>query len=177
MFNDKEKAMQRLYFVIPTVESCRAIANELLLARIEEKHMHFLNKDDHVPHDLPQANLLQKSDFVPAVERGLTIGGGTGLFAGLLAFSFQTAGLEVGGFAILSICLAGGGIGAWISGMIGVDVPNTQLKPFIPAINAGNYLLIVDVKNQRAHEIEELITKMHPEASDHGVEASLPVFP
>ena len=169
--------MQRLYFVIPTIESCRTIVNELLLARIEERNMHVMDKDDHVPADLPQANLLQKSDFVPAVERGITIGGGTGLFAGILAFSFQSAGLEVGGFAILAICLAGGGIGAWIAGMIGVDVPNTHLKPFMPALNSGNLLLIVDVKRHRVHEIEEMIKNLHPEASDHGVEASLPVFP
>jgi len=169
--------MQRLYFVIPNIESCRKIVNELLLARVEERYMHVVDKDDHVPSDLPQANLLQKSDFVPAVERGITIGGGTGLFAAILAYSFQSAGLEIGGFAILAICLAGGGIGAWISGMIGVDVPNSQLEPFTPAINAGNLLLIVDVKKNRVKEIEEMIKNMHPEASDHGVEASLPVFP
>lgn len=169
--------MQRLYFVIPTVQSCRAIVNELLIARIGEKQMHVIAKDDQVPRDLPQANLLQTSDFVPAVERGITIGGGTGLFAGILAFSFQSAGLDVGGFAILSICLAGGGIGAWISGMIGVDVPNTQLKSFMPAINSGNLLLIVDVKPARVAEIEDMIKNLHPEAADHGVESSLPVFP
>lgn len=169
--------MQRLYFVIPGVESCRKIVNELLIARIDERHMHVVAKDDNVPPDLPQANLLQKSDFVPAVERGITIGGGTGLFAALLAYSFQSAGLEIGGFAILAICLAGGGIGAWIAGMIGVDVPNTQLKPFGPALDAGNLLLIIDVKKDRVNEIEMLIKNMHPEASDHGVEKSLPVFP
>ncbi len=134
-------------------------------------------KDNQVPRDLPQASLLQTSDFVPAVERGLTIGGGTGLFAGILAYSFQSAGLEVGGFAILAICLAGGGIGAWISGMIGVDVPNTQLEAFMPALNSGNLLLIVDVNRTRVKEIEEMIKNLHPEATDHGVEASLPVFP
>ena len=169
--------MQRLYFVIPNVKSCRTIVNELLLARVSEKQMHVMAKDDQVPRDLPQANLLQKSDFVPAVERGLTIGGGTGLFAGILAYSFQSAGLEIGGFAILAICLAGGGIGAWIAGMIGVDVPNTQLKPFMPALNSGNLLLIVDVQRTRVTEIEEMIKNLHPEATDHGVEASLPVFP
>lgn len=169
--------MQRLYFVIPTVQSCRTIVNELLLARIEERHMHVVAKDDSVPSDLPQANLLQKSDFVPAVERGITIGGGTGLFAGILAYSFQSAGLEVGGFAILAICLAGGGIGAWIAGMIGVDVPNTQLKAFMPSINSGSLLLIIDVKRNRVSEIEQMIKNLHPEAADHGVEASLPVFP
>ena len=169
--------MQRLYFVIPNIQSCRMIVNELLLARIDDKHMHVMGKDDNVPRDLPQANLLQTSDFVPAVERGLTIGGGTGLFAGILAYSFQSAGLEVGGFAILSICLAGGGIGAWISGMIGVDVPNSQLKAFTPALNAGNFLLIVDVKRDKVAEVEEMIKNLHPEAAEHGVEASLPVFP
>lgn len=169
--------MQRLYFVIPSAQSCRTIVNELLLARISDKQMHVMAKDDQVPRDLPQANLLQTSDFVPAVERGLTIGGGTGLFAGILAYSFQSAGLEIGGFAILAICLAGGGIGAWIAGMIGVDVPNTQLKPFMPALNSGNLLLIVDVKRTRVAEIEDMIKNLHPEAIDHGVEASLPVFP
>ncbi len=169
--------MQRLYFVIPNIHSCRKIVNELLLARIDNKHMHVMAKDNQVPSDLPQASLLQTSDFVPAVERGLTIGGGTGLFAGILAYSFQSAGLEVGGFAILAICLAGGGIGAWISGMIGVDVPNTQLEAFMPALNSGNLLLIVDVNRTRVKEIEEMIKNLHPEATDHGVEASLPVFP
>ena len=169
--------MQRLYFVLPSVHSCRTIVNELLLARIEEKNMHVMAKDNQVPRDLPQANLLQTSDFVPALERGLTIGGGTGLFAGLLAYSFQSAGLEIGGFAILAICLAGGGIGAWIAGMIGVDVPNTQLTAFRPALNSGHLLLIVDVKRERVAEIEAMIKDLHPEAADHGVEASLPVFP
>lgn len=169
--------MQRLYFVIPNVQSCRMIVNELLLARIDDKHIHVMAKDGQVPRDLPQANLLQTSDFVPAVERGLTIGGATGLFAAILAYSFQSAGLEIGGFAILAICLAGGGIGAWISGMIGVDVPNSQLESFRPALDAGNLLLIVDVKKEKVSEIEEMIKNLHPEAADHGVEASLPIFP
>ena len=61
--------------------------------------------------------------------------------------------------------------------MIGVDVPNTQLEAFMPALNSGNLLLIVDVNRTRVKEIEEMIKNLHPEATDHGVEASLPVFP
>ena len=169
--------MQRLYFISPTVDSCRKMVDELLLARIEERSMHVVAKDGNVPRDLPQASLLQTSDFVPAIERGITIGGGTGLFAGILAYSFQSAGVEVGGLLILAICLAGGGIGAWIAGMIGVDVPNTQLKSFDKELNKGSYLLIVDVPKNRVQEIEAMMNNTHPEARDAGVEKSLPVFP
>lgn len=32
---------RRLYFMLPNVPSARALLDELLLARIEEGHMHF----------------------------------------------------------------------------------------------------------------------------------------
>lgn len=169
--------MQRLYFIVPTVESCRTIVNELLLARIEERHIHVVAKDESRLKDLPKATLLQKSDFVPAIERGITIGGGTGLFAAILAYSFQSAGLELGGFAILAICLAGGGIGAWIAGMIGVDVPNTQLVQFQPELERGKLLLMIDVAKQRSAEIEKLVHDHHPEAGNGVVEPTMPAFP
>ena len=35
--------------------------------------------------DLPEANLLQKTDFIPAVEQGVAVDGATGLLAGLVA--------------------------------------------------------------------------------------------
>ncbi len=169
--------MQRLYFVVPTVESCRTIVNELLLARIEERHIHVVAKDESRLKNLPKATLLQKSDFVPAIERGITIGGGTGLFAAILAYSFQSAGLELGGFAILAICLAGGGIGAWIAGMIGVDVPNTQLVQFQPELERGKLLLMIDVAKQRSAEIEKLVHDHHPEAGNGIIEPTMPAFP
>lgn len=169
--------MQRLYFVIPNAQSCKHIVDELLLARIDIGHIHVVAEDDSKLADLPRANLFQKSDVVPAIERGITIGGGTGLFAGILAYSFQSAGLDVGGFAILAICLAGGGIGAWIAGMIGVDVPNSQLQKFYPALHEGNLLLMVDVTKSRAREIELMIQSHHPDAKESGVEQTLPVFP
>ena len=75
--------MRRLYFLLPEVESAKKIVDELLLARIEERHIHIAARDHHALSEahLPEANLLQESDFVPAVERGLAIGGATGVVA------------------------------------------------------------------------------------------------
>ena len=52
--------MRRLYFLIPGVDSAKKIVDELLLARIEERHIHIAAADHHAltEANLPEANLL-----------------------------------------------------------------------------------------------------------------------
>jgi len=171
--------MRRLYFLIPTIDSAKTIVDELLLARIEERHIHIAAKDHHALTEahLPEANLLQESDFVPAVERGLAIGGATGVLAGVAAVTIPGAALALGGGAILGIGLAGAGVGAWMSGMIGVSVPSSRLKEFESAIEEGNLLMMVDVPKARLEEITELVKSHHPEAHIEGTEPVIPAFP
>jgi hypothetical protein len=171
--------MRRLYFLVPTVESASHIVDELLLARVDERHIHIAAKDHHALEEanLPEANLLQESDFIPALERGLAVGGATGLLAGIVAVSFPPAGLLLGGGAILGMSLAGAGVGAWISSMIGADAPNSQLKEFVGAIEAGQFLMMIDVPKARVEAIVDLVKKHHPEAEIEGTEPTVPAFP
>ncbi len=171
--------MRRLYFLVPTIESASQIVNELLLARIEERHIHIAAKDHHALEEanLPEANLLQESDFIPALERGLTVGGATGLLAGIVAVTFPPAGLILGGGAILGMSLAGAGVGAWVSSMIGADAPNSQLKQFEKALEDGQLLFMIDVPKARVDEISELVKQHHPEAEIEGTEPTVPAFP
>ena len=46
---------RRLYFVHPNIEVARNVFNTLLLARIEERHMRFLARDNSELGDLPEA--------------------------------------------------------------------------------------------------------------------------
>ena len=171
--------MRRLYFLIPSVESAKTIVDELLLARIEQRHIHIAAADHHalLEANLPEANLLQESDFVPAVERGVAIGGATGILAGIAAVAIPGVGLALGGGAILGIGLAGAGVGAWMSGMIGISAPSTRLKEFEKAIEEGNLLMMVDVPKARVEEMTELVKKHHPEALIEGTEPVIPAFP
>lgn len=175
----EETHMRRLYFLIPTVDSATKIVDELLLARIEQRHIHIAAADHHalLEANLPEAGLLQESDFVPAVERGLAIGGATGILAGIAAVALPGVGLVLGGGAILGIGLAGAGLGAWASGMIGVSAPSTRLKEFESAISEGNLLMMVDVPKQQVEEVTELIRKHHPEVDVEGTEPVIPAFP
>ena len=171
--------MRRLYFLIPSIDSAKTIVDELLLARIEERHIHIAAADHHalVEAHLPEANLLQESDFVPAVERGLAIGGATGILAGIAAVTIPGAALALGGGAILGIGLAGAGAGAWISGMIGVSVPSSRLKEFESAIAEGKLLMMVDVPKSQVDSVTELVKSHHPEALVEGTEPVIPAFP
>jgi len=169
--------MRRLYFMLPDINTTNKVVDELLLKRIDEHHMHVIAREGTALGDLPEANLLQKSDFIPAVERGLSVGGVTGLLAGIAAISFPPAGLVLGGGAVLATSLAGAGFGAWISGMIGLDVHNTQIKQFEDAIQSGEILMMVDVAKSKVEEIEALVHSHYPQAQMGGTEPNIPAFP
>lgn len=169
--------MRRLYFLVPSVDSARKINDELVLARVEERHIHVIAKQGTPLEDLPEAHLAQRSDLIPALERGAAIGGMTGVVAGIIAVTFPPAGLVLGGGAILATGLAGVGVGALMSSMIGVDAPNSRIQKFQDAIDAGELLMMIDVPKDRIEEIDDLVKSHHPEAEIEGTEPTMPAFP
>jgi len=168
---------RRIYFLLPSVGSARQVVNELLLARIDDHHIHVMAREGTSLGDLPQANLLQRSDFIHGVEIGLSVGGATGIVAGLIAVAFPPQGIVLGGWTMLVMALAGALIGAWVAGMIGTDIPNSQLREFTTAVADGQILMMVDVPKSKVANVTEMIRKHHPEADMHGVEPTIPAFP
>ena len=61
--------MRRIYFLLPNVQSAKGIIDELLLKRIEWRHIHVLANPGVRLEDLPQATLAQRSDLLPALAR------------------------------------------------------------------------------------------------------------
>ena len=80
--------MRRLYFTLPDITTANTVVDELLLKRVDDHHIHVVAREGTPMGDLPEASLLQKSDFIPAVERGLAVGGITGILAGIAAVTF-----------------------------------------------------------------------------------------
>ena len=167
--------MRRLYFLLPDLEVTHKVIDELLLTHIEESHLHVLAAEGVELGDLPEATLLQKSDFIPAMERGVALGGATGLLGGLVALAMP--GFVIAGGAVLAMGLVGAGMGVWMGGMIGVDVDNSQVKQFKTAIEEGKVLVMVDVPKDRVEDVETLVKKHHPDAEFEGTEPHIPAFP
>ncbi|NOQ49476.1 MAG: DUF1269 domain-containing protein [Nitrosomonadaceae bacterium] len=169
--------MRRIYFLVPDVSTTKRIVDELLLARIDDRHIHVIAKSGTPMEDLPEANLFQKSDFIPAVERGLALGGSVGILAGLVAITLPASAPMLAGGVLLMATLSGAGIGAWAGGMIGVSVGNTRIKQFEDAIEAGQLLLLADVPKSRVEEIEERVQQHIPQVEIEGTEPTIPAFP
>ncbi len=169
---------RRLYFLLPDIHHAKGIVNELLLSRIDEKHIALIAREDVELDSLPEASFLQKSDFIPALERGALLGGATGLLAGLVAVSIPGMNAVLAGWVILTgTTIAGAGMGALASTLIAVDVPNRRLKEFQVAIEKGQVLMLVDVPFERVEEISKVIKKHHKEVNIEGVEPTIPPFP
>ena len=163
----------RMYLTLPDVASARKLADDLLLARIEDKRMHFLARRGTDLGELHQASYLQKTDTVNAAIKGLLIGAVMGILVGLLLV--YTMNLQL--VAVLIGAIVGAGLGAWVSSMIGLQMGNSSLKDFEKNIQDGKILLILDIPAGRYEEIRAIIARTHPEAADRGNEPTVPAFP
>jgi len=168
---------RRLYFVLPDVESAHRTANDLLLARIEDRHMHFLAKRDIDLGELHEANVLQKTDLLHGGGIGLMLGGIGGLVLGAVIVAWPPEGTQPQMVAVLIAAVLGAGLGAWMSSMAAAALPNSRLKQFEGDIEHGKVLAMVDVPYGRVEEIRALVMRHHPEAVSGGQESRLPAFP
>ena len=168
---------RRLYFVLPDLGSAIQTANDLLLARVEDRHMHFLAKRGMSLGQLHEADFFQKSDLRHSMQVGFILGGCLGFLVGIYIYLTPPEGANLQLVTILIATVVGALFGAWTSSMIGISTPNTALKRFEAEIGEGRVLLMVDVPKDRVEELQELVHRSHPEASDHGLEPTIPAFP
>ena len=168
---------RRLYFLLPDTTSAKQIVDDLLLARIEERHMHFMAKDGIPLDGLHEASILQKSDIVHGAESGLVVGGIAGVIAGMVVLAFPPTGTPLQLVTVLITAMLGAAFGVWVSSMIASSIPNSRLQSFEKAIADGKILLMVDVPAGRVEDVQGLLGKRHPEAAASGQEPTIPAFP
>lgn len=168
---------RRLYFMLPSVASAERTANDLLLARIEDRHMYFVARPGTSLGKLHEAGYAMRQDLLRGAEVGLVSGGLFGLVLGIVLYALQPVGIALQPGIVLIMAVVFAVLGAWSSSMIGIALPNSQLSQFEEEIEQGKVLLIVDVSRGREEEVRNLIGRTHPEANARGFEPAFPVFP
>ncbi len=167
---------KRIYWLLPDLGSARRTMNELLLARISERHIHFMADEGADLTGLHAANVLQTTDLVSAAQMGLVLGAGVGA-AGGVAMGLELAGIAEPGGIVIGMAAVGAMLGAWVASMVGSAAPSRRLRRFERAMAQGQYLLMVDVRRTRVDQIEALLEETHPEAHFEGLEPQVPAFP
>ena len=168
---------RRLYFLLPDINSAKVVHNELLLAKVEEKHQHIIARDGIDLKDLPEADLRQKTDIIHGLQMGMIIGGLTGAILSTIAVMLDmiVPGIEV--WSVTSLTVGGAFLGAFASTMIAVNVRNTRLTRFQEEVEKGQILYMVDVPYKRVEDIIQLVRGHHPEADIKGIDPQIPAFP
>ena len=168
---------RRLLYLMPDLPSARKIMDDLLLARIEEKHIHFPAKRGTSMEGLHEASMAQKSDLVHGAQMGLMLGAALGCaLGGIIAYTLESSDTwRI--ITVLGCVLLGALFGAWVASMVGSAVPNSRLTQFQQAIEEGKILLMVDVPETRVEEIRDRLRAIHPEAEDRGLDPHVPAFP
>ncbi len=167
----------RMYVTLPDVASARGLADDLLLARIEDRHMRFLARRGTDLGSLHEASYLHKTDAVHAAFVGLVLGGVMGALLGAVLVNYPPYGLSMEMGTMLVAAVVGALLGAWVATMVGLQVPNSRLKAFEADVADGKVLLLLDVPAGRFPEVREVIARRHPEAIDRGNEPTVPAFP
>jgi hypothetical protein len=168
---------RRLYFVIPDVSVARQVEDDLLLARIESRHMHFLAKRGTDLRDLPEAGFAQKSDLIHGMAIGLVAGAIAGALFGLYLFVDPVLGSGPAPAKVLAGAVGGALFGIWVAGMVGISTPNSVLKKFERTMAEGHILLMVDVRREQIDALRHMVLSRHAKVEDHGFEPTVPAFP
>jgi len=168
---------RRLYFVLPDVDSARRTAEDLLLARVEDRHMHFLARRGTDLGELREAGYLMKTDLLHGAGVGLGLGALGGVLLGAMILLFPIEGTRPHPGTLFITVLVGCLLGAWVASMVGSSVPNSRLRQFQQDIESGKLLMMVDVPFGAVERIRQVLLTRHPEAVPAGQVRPYPVFP
>src|SRR5258708_34333558 len=114
---------RRSYFLLPDVASATRAANDLLLARVEDRHMHFLARRGTDLGELHEAGYLFKTDLVRGAGIGLALGLLGGVVLGSVIVNYPPAGAQPCLGAALIATISGALLGLWLGSLAEIARP------------------------------------------------------
>ena len=168
---------RRLYFLLPDVASATRTANDLLLARVEDRRMHFLAKRGTDLGELHEASYLIKTDIRRGAAIGIAFGLLAGAILGALIVNYPPAGTQPPPWSLVIAMIVGAVLGLWMGSMAAAAVPNSRLQAFSDEIARGKVLMIVDVPYEQVNRIREVVAARHPEVVLSAQDTRYPAFP
>lgn len=164
---------RRIYFVIPDVKHARRVVKELEDAGVPTSHLHTLGNSHIDLTGLPVATEAQRTDRVWFWERFIWNGDLVIFFLAFLGLGIALAnGSLPGAVAAVVVMLASFLLGARFA----IKVPHAHLDEVKAALAHGELILLADVPKGRVREIEQLVSRHHPEVGVGGIGWSMPAL-
>lgn len=151
--------MKRLYYLSKNIDYVKAISDDLHQSGISDWNFHVVSRDDAglYTHHLHGSGPLQRTDFIHWALRGSLFGLAVSMFAvtGLLWQTSLPAVVMVCTVLMLTM------FSTWVGGLIGISRVHYKVARYYENLQAGEYLMMVDIPLKRAVEIEALIVCYH----------------
>jgi len=169
--------MEKLLFMVSDADIAKEVVSTLREQGLTDEDIGVLANDRTAIESLPDADMEDGSDVIPAFARGVVAGGATGLLAGVAALAFPPLGVVAGGAALVATTTLGGAsFGAFTAALVGTSIDNSQLREYEEAIERGEILVIAEVPEERRTEIEKALSAAHPTLSLEGSKGAPPVL-
>ena len=158
--------MKRIYYLTDNIDSTEQISSDLHSAGISDWNFHVLSKDEAglYKRHIHSANYIQKLDVVRNLERGAIVGLLCGIYGMVYINTSQPFGPNPGLMAYLTVLFVLTLFGAWAGGLAGLGLENQKIAQYHEDLEAGKYLLMIDVKAGEEDRVHDLMRKNHPEA-------------
>lgn len=159
--------MKRLYYLTQSMESTESISDDLHQAGVTDWNFHVISKQHEAGlyrRHIHSANLFHKSDIIHSAERGVIIGFIAGVLLSWFLSVVPVFGTTIGGSAVLMVILFSVLIGGWLGGFVGIQTENYKIRRFHDQIEAGYFLILVDVEVGQEEIVREVMDKKHQEA-------------
>ncbi len=165
--------MRRLFYVAEHIDDVEAVYKALHEEGVSDWHLHVLAKDEAglYTHKVHSATPFQQLDVLHTGARFALVGAGIGLVLGLVGFVLSNLGvlsLDINGYVVAGLGFVGLCFGAWEGGMIGLTRENYKIERFHDDIEAGRYLLLVDVSKVQRPLVKELMNVDFPHVPYRG---------
>lgn len=158
--------MKRLYYLTRDLDSTEQISSDLHREGISDWNFHVLSKDEAglYKRRVHSANFIHKLDMVRYAERGAVIGFIIASIATGYVIMVEPFGPAVSGLVYVAIFGFITLFGAWVGGLSGIATENHQISAYHSEIEAGKYLLLIDVRAAEEDRVKQLLAQKHPEA-------------
>ena len=151
--------MRRLYYLADTLAAVDAACETVRDDAPGDFKIHVLSRDEAglYHHQLHSARSWQKRDFVRCGERGALLGFGLGVLAAVVGIGLGTyPGREM--YEMVGVMLVTFTVfGAWTGGLLGIQTENYKVQPFHDDIEAGRYLMMIDVHYSDAPRVRRIM--------------------
>lgn len=167
---------KRIFCLVENCEDAEAVYKSLLLAEVPRSDIHCLCKYGVCVGTIPPATILQKTDLLHGLWRGLVWGGISGLVIGSGLYIYYPHIVSMGFALVLAMTLIGSAFGAWASSLVAISIPSSRLTSFHNEIAEGRILLMIDVPEARRPMITSLIAG-HSRSGQPIIDNTVPAFP